>query len=135
MSFREDEEPALADHVEAMKRAVDATGLPISLERVDETPGDFEIPAKIMAAIDCADGVLADFTLASRNVYFEAGYARGAKKPIVQTARISTALEFDVRNWRTLVYKNATELERKLPDEIVGLYERILSVKPPAETV
>ncbi len=122
MSFREEEEPALADYYAAMKRAAKATELNITLRRMDLVEGDFEISQRIMDEIDSADVVLADFTLNSRNVYFELGYARGKNCRVIQTARKGTALEFDIRNWRTLFYRNATELEEKLQLEFSKAY-------------
>jgi hypothetical protein len=122
MSFREEEEPALVDYFRAMQRAaerVDAAA--IELVRIDRVEGDYEISAQVMAQIDQCDAVLADFTLSPRNVYFEAGYARGREKPIIQTARRGTVLEFDIRNWRTLFYRNATELEAHLLDAFAAL--------------
>jgi len=114
MSFREEEEPALADYFAAMKRAVEETRLPLRLTRIDLEEGDYEISQRIMDDIDKADVVLCDFTLSPANVYFELGYARGAKKRVVQTARTGTKLEFDIRNFRTLFYRNATQLEQNL---------------------
>lgn len=113
MSFKEEEEPSLVDYYRAMERATKETKLPIDLVRVDLVEGDYEISQKIMEQIDKSDIVLADFTLNSRNVYFELGYARGINRRIIQTARKETQLEFDVRNWRTVFYRNATELEEK----------------------
>jgi hypothetical protein len=66
--------------------------------------------------------VIVDFTLNPRNVYFEAGYARGGKKKLIHTARKETKLEFDIRNWRTLFYRNATELEAALVPALVNAY-------------
>lgn len=114
MSFRDEEEPALVDYYRAIERAVEATKLPIQLNRVDLVEGDYEISQQIMDEIDKADIVIADFTLNSRNVYFELGYARGTKKRVIQCAHKGTELEFDIKTWRTLFYRNATELEEKL---------------------
>jgi nucleoside 2-deoxyribosyltransferase len=75
-----------------------------------------------MTEIDGADIVIADLTLNPRNVYFELGYARGKGKRVIQTARKGTLLEFDIRNWRTLLYRNATQLEEKLIEEIREAY-------------
>jgi nucleoside 2-deoxyribosyltransferase len=122
MSFHEEEEPAIVDYYRAMQRAVEFTKLPIRLRRMDLLEGDYEISQKIMTEIERADIVIADLTLNPRNVYFELGYARGKGKRIIQTARKGTFLEFDIRNWRTLVYRNATELEEKLIEEIRGAY-------------
>lgn len=118
MSFRFEEEPSLVDYYSAIERTVKKTKLPITLARMDLYEGDYEISKKLMDAIDEADIVLADFTLNSANVYFELGYARGRRKRTIQTARKDTALEFDIRNWRTLFYRNATELEAKLIAEL-----------------
>ena len=75
---------------------------------------------------DPADIVIADFTLGAKNVYFEAGYARAAQKQIIQTSR-DKVLEFDVRNWRTTFYRNATELEAKFVPELQAAYSQLES--------
>ena len=122
MAFREEQEPALVDYFGAMQRAVGATGLPIELVRMDLQEGDYEISQAIMDRIDEANILIADFTLNSRNVYFELGYARGRKCRVIQTARKGTQLEFDIRNWRTVFYRNATELEQKLTPALKEAY-------------
>lgn len=129
MSFREEEEPALVDYFEAMKRAVEMSKLPINLTRIDLLEGDYEISQKIMHEIVKSDFILADFTLNPRNVYFEVGIARGCEKVVLQIARSDTALEFDIRNWRTIFYKNATELERKLNNSLEDVYKEVLERK------
>jgi hypothetical protein len=125
MSFRDEEEPALVDYFKAMERAAEQTNLPIDIVRVDLVEGDYEISQEIMNEIDKADIVIADFTMSSRNVYFELGYARGKDKYVIQTARNGTQLEFDIRNWRTLFYRNATELEEKLIPALEAAYAEI----------
>ena len=125
MSFHEEEEPALVDYFKAIERAVQACEFPMTLKRVDLVEGDYEISQQIMDEIDNADIILADFTLNSRNVYFELGYARGQRRRIIQTARKGTTLEFDVRNWRTIFYRNATELEQKIMPELAVAYSEI----------
>lgn len=114
MSFREEEEPVLVDYWQAMCRAATTVSADIEMRRIDLQEGDYEISQEVMAEIDAAAIVIADFTLSSRNVYFELGYARGKNKRLIQTARKNTILEFDIRNWRTLFYRNATELEERL---------------------
>jgi hypothetical protein len=122
MSFRTEEEPALIDYFNAMKRAAERTQLPVELVRIDLTEGDFEISQQIMDDIKKSDFVLADFTLSPHNVYFEVGYARGMDKRIIQSAKKDTVLQFDVRNWNTLFYRNATELEEKLIPKFTAVY-------------
>ncbi len=125
MSFHEAEEPALVDYFHAMERAAKATELPIDVVRIDLVEGDYEISQRVMDEIDASHVVIADFTLSPRNVYFELGYARGKGKRPIRTARQGTALEFDIRNWRTLFYRNATELEAKLVGALKGAYVEI----------
>jgi Schlafen, AlbA_2 len=127
MSFREEEEPALVDYFAAIGRAVSESGQRIDVRRVDFLDGDFEISQKVMDEIDNAHIVLADFTLSPHNVYFEVGYARGKRKRIIQTARKETVLQFDVRNWRTVFYRNATELQQKLVPELTAAYREVTS--------
>ncbi len=128
MSFRIDEDPALVDYFEAMRRAAKKTQLPFALRRMDYVEGDFEISQRILAEIDLASIVIVDFTLSSRNVYFEAGYARGRGKRLIQTARKETTLEFDARGWRTIFYKNATELEASIAQSLVSAYGDIVGI-------
>lgn len=125
MSFRDEEEPALVDYYRAITRAAEQTALPITLRRLDLLEGDYEISQQIMDEIDRAHIVIPDFTLNPRNVYFELGYSRGKNRRVIQTARKGTALEFDVRNWRTLFYRNATELQEKLVAELKKAFEEI----------
>lgn len=125
MSFRNEEEPALIDYYNAMLRAAIKTELPIKLTRIDLQEGDFEISQQIMTEIENSSFVIADFTLNPHNVYFEIGYARGVKKRIIQTARKGTVLQFDVRNWTTLFYRNATELEEGLVSKLKAVYKEL----------
>jgi nucleoside 2-deoxyribosyltransferase len=130
MSFRNEEEPSLVDYFSAMQRAVRETRLPIRICRIDLQEGDYEISQQIMDEIDTADVVLADFTLRPSNVYFELGYARGREKYVIQTARKKdTTLEFDVRNWRTIFYRNATELEASLIPALKTAYAKVIENK------
>lgn len=114
MSFKNEEEPALEDYYNAIRRAAGRVETRMDVNRIDAVQGDFEISQEIMSEIDRRDLVIADLTLSPSNVYFELGYARGREKPIIQIARKGTTLEFDVRNWRTIFYRNATDLEEKL---------------------
>jgi hypothetical protein len=125
MSFRNEEEPALVDYFEAMQRAARTTGRPMKILRMDVVEGDYEISQQIMDEIEKAQVAVADFTLSPANVYFELGYARGRGKRIIQSARKGTVLEFDIRNWRTIIYKNATELEKALVPALNDAYVKI----------
>lgn len=115
---------ALEDYYQAIERACARLSLPIELHRIDLEEGDYEISQRIMNRIDQCDSIIADFTLTPPNVYFELGYARGKSKRIIQTARRGTVLEFDVRNWRTEFYRNATELEERMGPALEAAYAR-----------
>ncbi|MFF4146191.1 helix-turn-helix domain-containing protein [Streptomyces sp. NPDC001698] len=114
MSFQVEREPALVDYYEAMKRAIQRTGLRCHVNRVDEVEGDYEITAQIEKMITTADIVIADFTLNSPNVYYEAGIARGANVYTIRTARKDTDIPFDVGTKKFILYANATQLEEAL---------------------
>ena len=130
MSFRAEEEPALEDYFRAIQRAAQATKLPLSVIRMDLVEGDYEISQRIMEEIDQVDIVVADFTLTPANVYFEAGYARGLRSRIIQTARKNTRLEVDARNWRTEFYRNATELEERMISAFRAAYADVTGQRP-----
>ncbi len=127
MSFRFEEEPALVDYFEAIKRAAGTSGVPITIDRMDLIEGDYEISGAVEDTIRKSDALLADFTLNSSNVYFEAGIARGAGKYIIRIARKGTELPFDVRTWRTIFYANATQLEAQLIDPLRTAYAETMS--------
>ncbi len=125
MSFRFEEEPALVDYYEAMRRAASTTDLPLTLHRMDLLEGDYEISTAVVDAIRNADVVIADFTLGSPNVYFESGIAKGADKYVIRVARKGTLLPFDLRTWRTHLFANATQLESLLVDPLRTAYAAV----------
>ena len=108
-----------------MNRAVSQTKLPMQLCRIDLAEGDYEISQKVLDEIANCEIILADLTLSPRNVYFELGYGRGLGKRVIQVARKGVQLEFDVRNWKTLFYRNATELEEKLVPELIAAFRDV----------
>lgn len=126
MSFRFEEEPALVDYYEAMVRATKASEVPVELVRMDLEEGDYEITTEIIDRIAECDIVLADFTLNSPNVYFEAGVAVGSKKRLIRTARKDTVMAFDIRTYKIILYANATQLESALPGAIKAAYDFVL---------
>ncbi|WP_345982562.1 ATP-binding protein [Streptomyces sp. DSS69] len=114
MSFQVEREPALVDYYEAIKRAAVRLKVPYELSRVDEMNGDYEITQKIEEMIAASDIVIADFTLSSPNVYYEAGIARGAGVYTIRLARKDTEIPFDIGNKKFILYANATQLEEAL---------------------
>ncbi|MGW4699370.1 AlbA family DNA-binding domain-containing protein [Streptomyces sp. NPDC004285] len=118
MSFQVDREPALVDYYHAMKRALERSAIKHRIDRVDEVHGDYEVTAKIEEMIASSDIVIADFTLNSPNVYYEAGIARGSKVYTIRTARKDTDIPFDVGTKKFILYANATQLEESLIEPI-----------------
>lgn len=45
--------------------------------------------------------MIADLTELKQNVFFELGYAKGLKKPVVATAKEGTELPFDIKDLPT----------------------------------
>lgn len=118
MSFQVEREPALVDYYHAMKRAIERSGIKYHIDRVDEVHGDYEVTVKIEELIASADVVIADFTLNSPNVYYEAGIARGCDVYTIRTARKDTEIPFDVGTKKFILYSNATQLEESLIEPI-----------------
>jgi nucleoside 2-deoxyribosyltransferase len=87
-------------------------------ERIDQANFVGDIFAEIKKRIDHARLVVADLTGARPNVYLEVGYAMGRGVPTILLTRDVVQLEFDLRGQRCLVYKNITELEKLLAQEL-----------------
>jgi hypothetical protein len=122
MSFRWNEEPALIDYFEAIKRATKGLErFKIILNRMDQQPGDYEVSQRMLDVIRKSDLVIADFTMSSHNVYYEVGYAKGLGKRVIHCARVRTDLHFDVRNMKMILFRNATELEELVRTELIAL--------------
>lgn len=130
MSFREDEEPALVDYFEAMKRAASLLPGPHKIYRVDQAHGDFEIVPEIEKNIKESDLVIVDFTMNRPNVYYEAGIARGLDKYSIRTARKGTEMPFDVATRKCYFYANATQLELILRGPLLEAYEKLRNWHP-----
>ncbi len=85
--------------------------------------GDYEITQKIEEMIAASDIVIADFTLSSPNVYYEAGIARGAGVYTIRLARKDTEIPFDIGNKKFILYANATQLEEALLNPLRDAYQ------------
>jgi hypothetical protein len=62
--------------------------------------------------------VIADLTGANANVYLEVGYAWGKDRPTVLVAKKGNELKFDVSGQRCIVYKNISDLAKKLEADL-----------------
>lgn len=94
-------------------------------ERVDRAIFTGDILDRIKSKIDTAKLVIADLTGANPNVYLEVGYAWGKNKPTLLLSKKADELKFDVRGQRCIVYKNITDLAKKLEADLKLLSEQL----------
>lgn len=107
-----DEDPLLVDVHECIKRACSTVKL--NAQRVDDKYHGSEIPHKVLNNIKLASIIIADLTHARPNSYYELGYAHAYGKKVIITAREGTKVHFDVEAFERIIYKNTTELEKRL---------------------
>lgn len=111
-----DDDPLLIDVHESIKRACKATDY--DAQRIDDTFHGTELPHKILNNIKLASVVVADLTHARPNTYYELGYAHAYNKKTIITVRENNPVHFDVNAYQRIIYKNSTELERKLTEAL-----------------
>jgi hypothetical protein len=106
-----------ANHVQT---AIQATGY--RCERVDLIPHNDFIMDKILGMIRRAPFVVADFTGNRGGVYFEAGFARGLKIPVIHTCRDThfDDAHFDIKQINTICWNTPEQLAEGLCARISG---------------
>lgn len=92
-------------------------------ERVDSTTFTGDILSRIKSRIDSASLVVANLTGANPNVYLEVGYAWGKNRPTLLVAKQGDDLKFDVQGQRCIMYKNISDLKKKLQADIPTLLQ------------
>lgn len=114
MSFDPQYEPAW----EAMAAAIRASGL--KPMRVDKLEHNEKICDRLVAEIRRSRMLVADCSHGSGNVYFEAGFALGLGLTVIWTCRESEKdeLRFDTRQYAHILWKDPTDLGRKLADRL-----------------
>lgn len=90
-------------------------------ERVDMATFTGDILQRVKSRIESAALVIADLSGANPNVYLEVGYAWGRARPTLLVAEEGSDLKFDVRGHRCLIYKNITDLSKKLRKDLLEL--------------
>lgn len=113
------DDPNLPDVHNAIKQVAESCGL--FAERVDDPVYTERITDKVIEMIEKSEFMVVDLTDSKPNVYFEAGYAHSMGKLPIYIAREGTEVEFDIKDYPVLFYKNKTELSQKLKDKFVGL--------------
>jgi hypothetical protein len=110
---------ALEDVLDAIKEAGLRCG--IRAERVDDPPSNERITDRILESIRRAEFVIADLTNSRPNVYFEAGYAHALAKTPVYIAKEATNLEFDLKDYPVIFFKNLKQLKDDLETRLRAL--------------
>jgi len=115
MSFAEE---LRAAYVDGIKPALIGTGyFPV---RADEIQHSEKIDDKIFAELNQVGLVVADFTFHRNGVYFECGYARGRRVPVIWTCRADEVekAHFDTRQFNHITWTTPAELRDRLVDRI-----------------
>jgi len=113
------EDHALIDVLDAVKESARRCG--VHAERIDEPQSNERITDRILESIQRAEYVIVDLTDSRPNVFFEAGYAHGIGKIPIYFARHGTMIEFDLKDYPVLFFRNLKELKDSIEKRIKGL--------------
>jgi len=116
------EDLGLVDVLDAIKEGAMRCG--IHAERVDEPQYNERITDRVLESIRKAEYVIVDLTNSKPNVFYEAGYAQGLGKIPIYVARHGTKLEFDLKDYPVIFFKNMKELKDSLEKRLRGLAEQ-----------
>jgi hypothetical protein len=111
--------PELEDVLDSIKESCTRCG--IQAERIDEPESNERITDRILESLRKAEYVIVDLTNSKPNVYYEAGYAQGIGKIPIFIAKEGTVLEFDLKDYPVIFYKNMKELKDRLEKRIRNL--------------
>ena len=95
----------------------------IEVFRIDMHQGEaIDLPKVIIQNIMESGIIIADLTLSNQNVYYELGVADALKKKVIQIARSSNELKFDVAHKKTIIFKNYKELKSRLENDVKAIW-------------
>ena len=112
------DDPGLDDVHDTIKAV--AADLNLVAERVDDSQFNERITDRIIESIETAEYVVADLTHGKPNVYWEAGLAHGLNKLPIYVAKEGTRLEFDLKDYPVIFFKNMRELRDGLRERLSG---------------
>jgi hypothetical protein len=116
MSF----DPSTKNTREAIRKAIHATGYEAVI--IDEQIIDSErtINDEIIASLKKCKFCIADFSLHSRGVYFESGFALGQGKKVIYACSKDEFenAHFDIRPLQHIIYENTEQLTKDLINKI-----------------
>ncbi|MEH6395152.1 hypothetical protein [Pseudoalteromonas sp.] len=116
------ENPELEDVLDAIKEGAGRCG--IQAERVDEAQSNERITDRILESIEKAEFVIVDLTNSRPNVFYEAGYAQGIGKTPIYIAKDGTKLEFDLKDYPVIFFKNMKQLKDGLEIRLRAIAEQ-----------
>ena len=90
--------------------------------RTDRTTDLSSITKRILEGIEHSDFVLADVSEMSPNVFYEIGYAKGLKRPVIITAKKDTEIPFDIKDFPIIFYENLDS--KKLKEDFEPVLEK-----------
>ncbi|MFH1934446.1 MAG: hypothetical protein ABIN18_23095 [Pseudomonadota bacterium] len=117
------EDHKLVDVLDAVKEAAGRCG--VRAERIDEPQSNEPITDRILESIQRAEFVIVDLTNSRPNVFFEAGYAHGIGKIPIYFAKQGTRIEFDLKDYPVLFFRNLKELKDSIEKRIKGLKNKV----------
>ncbi len=101
------------------KGAADRCG--IQAERIDEPESNERITDRILESTQKAGYVIVDLTNSRPKVFYEAGFAHGIGKIPIYIAKQGTKLEFDLKDYPVIFFKNMKQLKDALEKRLRGL--------------
>ena len=102
----------LEDTLDAIRAVCSDRGL--QAERIDDQQKNSTITERIFESIRVCQFIIVDLTHPRPNVYYEAGYAQGIGKIPIFIAKEGTRLEFDLKDYPVIFWKNHHSLREKL---------------------
>lgn len=126
-------EEMVAVSEQAIEPAVIEAGYKVTRSNLEAY--DDYIMNKVLGDIQVAPFLVADFTGNRNGVYFEAGFARGLKIPVIHTCKAGDDFEkahFDIKQINTVVWKEPSELRKKLVAQIRGIVGEGPFIKRPS---
>ena len=113
---------SLEDVLDAIKEGASRCG--VQAERIDESESNERITDRILESITKAEYVIVDLTYSKPNVYYEAGYAQGIGKIPIYLAKEGTTLEFNLKDYPVIFYRNTKNLKDALEKRIRDLGDK-----------
>jgi hypothetical protein len=118
MSISKDDKE-LEDVLDSIKEAAKQCG--VDAFRIDEEESSERITDRIFEAIRVCEFVIVDVTGAKPNVFYEAGYSHGIGKIPIFLAKHGTRVEFDIKDYPIIFYRNMRELKEGLKRRLVAV--------------